>query len=130
MGGVPHTVLKVMSVIHLDNFRQSKQRQYMRRYRSRLEQFIRARVQVDSSGDLLRIAEYEHHKRSSRPELVWDYVEMRDVMLEFVSTHVATEIYDELRKQFWFDESIISKDMVAERCLSLMILGPGALAAE
>ncbi len=130
MGGVPHAVLKVMSVIHLDNFRQSKQRQYMRRYRSRLEQFIRARVQVDSSGDLLRIAEYEHHKRSSRPELVWDYVEMRDVMLEFVSTHVATEIYDELRKQFWFDESIISKDMVAERCLSLMILGPGALAAE
>jgi len=127
---VPHAVLKVMSVIHLDNFRQSKQRQYMRRYRSRLEQFIRARVQVDSSGDLLRIAEYEHHKRSSRPELVWDYVEMRDVMLEFVSTHVATEIYDELRKQFWFDESIISKDMVAERCLSLMILGPGALAAE
>ncbi len=130
MGGVPNAVLKVMSVIHLDNFRQSKQRQYMRRYRSRLEQFIRARVQVDSSGDLLRIAEYEHHKRSSRPELVWDYVEMRDVMLEFVSTHVATEIYDELRKQFWFDESIISKDMVAERCLSLMILGPGALAAE
>jgi hypothetical protein len=130
LGGVPHAVLKVMSVIHLDNFRQSKQRQYMRRYRSRLEQFIRARVQVDSSGDLLRIAEYEHHKRSSRPELVWDYVEMRDVMLEFVSTHVATEIYDELRKQFWFDESIISKDMVAERCLSLMILGPGALAAE
>lgn len=130
MGGVPHAVLKVMSVIHLDNFRQSKQRQYMRRYRSRLEQFIRARVQVDSSGDLLRIAEYEHLKRSSRPELVWDYVEMRDVMLEFVSTHVATEIYDELRKQFWFDESIISKDMVAERCLSLMILGPGALAAE
>ena len=130
MGGVPHAVLKVISVIHLDNFRQSKQRQYMRRYRSRLEQFIRARVQVDSSGDLLRIAEYEHHKRSSRPELVWDYVEMRDVMLEFVSTHVATEIYDELRKQFWFDESIISKDMVAERCLSLMILGPGALAAE
>jgi len=130
LGGVPNAVLKVMSVIHLDNFRQSKQRQYMRRYRSRLEQFIRARVQVDSSGDLLRIAEYEHHKRSSRPELVWDYVEMRDVMLEFVSTHVATEIYDELRKQFWFDESIISKDMVAERCLSLMILGPGALAAE
>jgi hypothetical protein len=127
---VPHAVLRVMSVIHLDNFRQSKQRQYMRRYRNRLEQFIRARVQVDSSGDLLRIAEYEHHKRSSRPELVWDYVEMRDVMLEFVSTHVATEIYDELRKQFWFDESIISKDMVAERCLSLMILGPGALAAE
>lgn len=127
---MPHAVLKVMSVIHLDNFRQSKQRQYMRRYRSRLEQFIRARVQVDSSGDLLRIAEYEHLKRSSRPELVWDYVEMRDVMLEFVSTHVATEIYDELRKQFWFDESIISKDMVAERCLSLMILGPGALAAE
>jgi hypothetical protein len=55
---------------------------------------------------------------------------MRDVMLEFVSTHVASEIYEELRKQFWFDDSVISRDMVAERCLSLMILGPDALAAE
>lgn len=119
-----------MGVIHLDNFKQAKQRKYMKRYRSRLDQFIRARVQLDSRGDLLRLAEYEHVKRSSRPELIWDYVEMRDVMLEFVSTHVAAEIYDELRRQFWFDESVVSRDMVAERCLSLMILGPGAMVAE
>jgi len=119
-----------MAIIYLDNFKQQKQRNYMRRYRSRLDQFIGARVQVDLRGDLLRIAECEHIKRSSRPELVWDYVEMRDVMLEVVGSQIASEIYEELTNQFWFDESIISKEMVAERCLSLMILGPGALAAE
>lgn len=127
---MPDKALVGMSVIHLEHFKQTKQRNFMKRYRSRLDQFIRARVQLDSRGDLLRIAEYEHAKRSTRPELVWDYVEMRDVMLDFVTTHVASEIYEELRKQFWFDDSVISRDMVAERCLSLMILGPGALAAE
>jgi hypothetical protein len=119
-----------MAIIYLDNFRHQKQRQYMKRYRSRLDQFIEARVQIDLRGDLLRMAEHEHVKRSSRPELVWDYVEMRDVMLEVVGSQIASEIYEELSSQFWFDESVISKDMVAERCLSLMILGPGALAAE
>lgn len=119
-----------MTIVHLENFKQARQRNFMKRYRTRLDEFIRARVQLDSSGDLLRIAEYEHAKRSTRPDLVWDYVEMRDVMLEFVSTHVAYEIYEELRKQFWFDDTVISRDMVAERCLSLMILGPGAMAAE
>lgn len=122
--------MKAMSIIQLDHFKQSRQRQYMKRYRSRLDQFIRARVQLDSGGDLLRLAEYEHVKRAARPELVWDYVEMRDVMLDFVSTHVSSEIYDELCKQFWFDETVISRDMVAERCLSFMLLGPGAIAAE
>jgi hypothetical protein len=130
LGGLLGKALGVMSIIHLDNFKQAKQRSFMKRYRSRLDQFIRARVQLDSRGDLLRIAEYEHVKRSARPELIWDYVEMRDVMLDFVSTHVASEIYEELRKQFWFDDSVVSRDMVAERCLSLMILGPDALAAE
>ena len=102
----------------------------MKRYRSRLDQFIQLRVPMDSSGEILRLAEHQHVKSSARPELIWDYVEMRDVMLEFVATHVADEIYEELRRQFWFDESVITKDMVAERCLSCMILGPAALAAE
>ena len=127
---MPDAVLKVMSIIQLETFKQTKQRQYMKRYRSRLDQFIQLRVPMDSSGEILRLAEHQHVKSSARPELIWDYVEMRDVMLEFVATHVADEIYEELRRQFWFDESVITKDMVAERCLSCMILGPAALAAE
>lgn len=130
MGGVPHAVLTVMSIIQLDTFKRTKQRQYMKRYRSRLDHFIRVRVPMDPSGDILRLAEQQHLSASSRPEMVWDYVEMREVLLEFVTTHVAGEIYEELQKQFWFDDTMISRDMVAERCLSYMILGPAAMAAE
>lgn len=102
----------------------------MKRYRSRLDHFIRTRVPSDSSGDILRLAEHQHVANAARPELVWDYVEMRETMLDFVATHVANDIYEELQKQFWFDEKFVSKDMVAERCLSYMILGPAAIAAE
>jgi hypothetical protein len=118
-----------MSVIQLELFKQSKQRQYMKRYRTRLDHFIKVRVPQDSGGNILRMAE-EHITLSSRPDLVWDYVEMREIMLELVAKHVAAEIFDELQKQFWFDETFINKDMVAERCLSFMILGPAAMAAE
>ena len=118
-----------MSIIQLELFKQSKQRQYMKRYRNRLDHFIKVRVPLGSGENILRMAE-EHVTLSSRPDLVWDYVEMRDVMLDLVATHIATEIFDELQKQFWFDDTYIKKDMVAERCLSFMILGPAAALAE
>jgi hypothetical protein len=57
-------------------------------------------------------------------------IAMRDVMLEFVTAYIASDIFEELKQQFWFDETFVSKDMVAERCLSFMILGPTAIAAE
>jgi hypothetical protein len=119
-----------MSIIRLDMVRQSKQRQYMSRCRSRLDNFIKSRVPLESLSDILRMAERSQMTAPLNPDMVWDYVEMRDVMLEFVSTHIASDIYNELKDQFWFDETFVSKDMVAERCLSCMILGSAAIAAE
>jgi hypothetical protein len=119
-----------MSVIQLSAFKQSKQKQYMKRYRSRLDHFVKCRVQSDSSGDILRLAEHQQMLHSSQPDIVWDYVEMREHMLDFVSDHIAEDIYQELKAQFWFDETYVTKEMVAERCLSYMILGPAAIAAE
>jgi hypothetical protein len=102
----------------------------MRRHRSRLDQFIRARIPSDAGGDILRLAEQQFHTAAANPDLMWDYVEMRETMLEFVAEHVAKDIFDDLSDQFWFDPRYITKDMVAERCLTYMILGPTALAAE
>jgi hypothetical protein len=102
----------------------------MKRCRSRLDHFIRSRVPVDAGGDILRLAEQQNTTASAHPDLVWDYVEMRETMLDFVAVHVAEEIYEELQRQFWFDERYVSKEMVAERCLTYMILGPTAIAAQ
>ncbi len=102
----------------------------MSRCRSRLDNFIKSRVPLESLSDILRMAERSQMTAPLNPDMVWDYVEMRDVMLEFVSTHIASDIYNELKDQFWFDETFVSKDMVAERCLSCMILGSAAIAAE
>ena len=55
---------------------------------------------------------------------------MRETMLDFVAVHIADEIYEELARQFWFDDRFVTKEMVAERCLTYMILGPAAMAAE
>jgi hypothetical protein len=102
----------------------------MKRYRSRLDHFIRSRVPADAGGDILRLAEQQNTAAAANPDLVWDYVEMRETMLDFVATHVADEIFEELQRQFWFDDRFVTKEMVAERCLTFMILGPTAIAAE
>ena len=102
----------------------------MMRYRSRLDNFIRSQVPAETLSDLLRMAERSQIMAQGDPELIWDYVEMRDVMLEFVTAYIASDIFEELKQQFWFDETFVSKDMVAERCLSFMILGSTAIAAE
>ncbi len=119
-----------MSIVRLDTFKQKQQRSYMKRYRSRLDHFIRARVPADAGGDILRLAEQQNSAAAAHPDLIWDYVEMRETMLDFVALHIADEIYDELARQFWFDDRYVTKEMVAEKCLTFMILGPAAMAAE
>lgn len=119
-----------MSIVRLDLYKQKQHRAYMKRYRSRIDLFIKAHIPIDASGDILRFAELYHRSSAARPELVWDYVEMRETMIDFISAQVASEIYEELQKQFWFDERFVTKDMVAERCLTFMILGSAAMAAE
>lgn len=115
-------------VIKLDRFRQSKQSSYMKRYRHRLDSFIRSRIPMDWASDLLRMAEEYQLKYSDQSDMVWDYVEVRELMLHFVTEHVATDLYAELEKQFWFDARWITLDAVSERCLSFMIIGESAAA--
>ena len=116
------------TVIKLDRFKQEKQTHYMKRYRSRLDNFIRCRLPIDFGSELLKLAEDYQHRYAGEPGMVWDYVELRELMLEFVTEHVAKEIYQELESQFWFDSRWITLDSVGERCLSYMILGQSTAA--
>ena len=118
------------NVIKIDRFRQSKQSTYMKRYRHRLDSFVRSRIPLDWASDLLRMAEEYQLKYSDRKDMVWDYVEVREHILHFVTEHVATELYAELEKQFWFDPRWITLEAVSERCLSFMILGNSAAASS
>ncbi len=110
-------------IIKLDGFRHAKQSQYMKRYRARLDAFIRSRIPMHWAGDMLRLAEEFQRKCEDRKDMVWDYVELRELMLHFVTEQIATDIYKELENQFWFDQRWITLDAVSERCLSFMIIG-------
>ena len=116
------------TVIKLDRFRQEKQTQYMKRYRTRLDNFIRSRLPVDFGSEIIKMAEDYQHRYSDDPSMVWDYVELRELMLEFVTEQVAKDIYAEVEQQFWFDSRWINLESVGERCLSYMILGQSTAA--
>lgn len=113
------------TVIRIDRFRQGKQSQYMKRYRSRLDAFIRNRIPLDWASDMLRYAEEFQRTcgQGQDADLVWDYVELREQLLSFVTEQVAKDIYNELKDQFWFDERWVTLESVSERCLSFMIIG-------
>ena len=117
-------------VIKLDGFRQSKQSSYMKRYRHRLDSFIRSRIPLDFASDLLRMAEECQLRYAGQNDMVWDYIELRELILHFVTEHVAKDLYAELEKQFWFNPRWVSLEAVSERCLSFMILGNTAVASS
>lgn len=117
-------------VIKLDRFRQSKQSTYMKRYRHRLDSFVRSRIPLDLASDLLRMAEEYQIKYAGQHDMVWDYVELRELILHFVTEHIAKDVYKELEGQFWFNPRWVSLEAVSERCLSFMILGESAVASS
>jgi hypothetical protein len=114
--------LALMSkIIKMEQVRQTKQSQYLKKNRARLDAFIRSRIPLNWGGDILKMAA-EHHGRTDA-DLVWDYVEVREILLEVVTEQIAKDLFEELEKQYWFDERWITLDAVSERCLSLMIIG-------
>jgi hypothetical protein len=119
-----------MSTIDFVSYKQSKQRQYMNKYRVKLDNFIKVRVPDDCGSDMIRLANKSQLSRTTSQDLVWDYSEVREILIASIEANLATAIYAELQKQFWFDAAYVSREMVAERCLSYLILGPIALAAE
>ena len=116
------------TIIKLESFRQSKQSQYMKKYRPRLDAFIRARIPMDWAGELLRLTSDFQRECGQHQDLTWDYVELRELMLHFVTEHVAIDLYNDLKTQFWFDERWVTLEAVSERCLSFMIIGKSVAA--
>jgi hypothetical protein len=127
---VPLAAQDVMSTIDFASFKQSRQRQYMSRFRVRLDNFIKTRVPLDCGSEMIRLASKQNFPSIGSQELVWDYSEVRESLLASIEANLASGIYADLQKQFWFDAAYVSREMVAERCLSYLILGPIALAAE
>ena len=127
---MPLAAQNFMSTIDFANFKQSKQREYMNRFRVRLDNFIKARVPADCGPEMIRLANKRHLPGIGSQDLSWDYSDVRESLLASIEAHLAAGIYEELRKQYWFDAAYVSREMVAERCLSYLILGPIALAAE
>jgi len=117
-------------VIHLDRFRQGKQSHFMRRNRSRLDTFIRNRIPSDAANYIVSMVEDVQRQVHSETDAVWDYVELRELMLNVVTEEIAKEIFTDLQQEFWFDARWISLDMVSERCLSFMIIGETTTAAK
>jgi hypothetical protein len=116
---------KDTNIIQMSGFKSQKQRQFYKKYRTRMDSFIRSRIPQDWASELLQHIEAYQHNHSDL-ETVWDYSDARDVLLEFVSDEVAKDVYDSLKEQYWFDHKLVPLEAVAERCLSFMILGPAA----
>ena len=102
----------------------------MNRFRVRLDNFIKIRVPADCGSEMIRLANKRNIPEVGSQDLSWDYSEVRESLLASIEANIAAEIYADLQKQFWFDAAYVSREMVAERCLSYLILGPIALAAE
>ena len=51
----------------------------------------------------------------------WDYQDFRDLLHSALEEICRMELYHELKKQWWFDASIISSEEVTEFCLATLL---------
>ena len=54
--------------------------------------------------------------------MAWDYIHFREILSDALDTAFGEMLYQSLVEQSWFDQRLISKDEVIDRCLVTYIL--------
>jgi hypothetical protein len=116
------------NVLKMAEYRHQKAKLWRKRYESHLADFFRVFIHNHLTGDLIW-ATQNYQNRCYQNELTsWDYQDFRDLMVEAIEESLGEILYQDLRKQWWFDIRWFSKEEAVDRCLSTYILGEEGIA--
>lgn len=110
-------------VICINTFRRKKRKQYIDDNGDRLENFIQNFFRVHLATDFHSLTkEYLSSCANNQLSESWDYLDFREALREALANTIGQQILEELAKTRWFDEQVIGREEVIDRCLSLFIL--------
>lgn len=108
-------------LVNLASYRSSSRKSYLAKHRSRLDHFVHHFVSAHIDVDFRNLAA-EYQERHLEGQEAWDYVDFRELLEEAFELAFSAVLYDELKKQRWFDGRHVTKEEILDRCLSAYII--------
>ncbi len=112
--------LPMAPIIKLSDYRAKKRKDWLRKHDTLLSRFLLSSLRKNlhqSYGEV--IYAYQDYLRNEEEAQVWDYEHLRDLIHEHLTQHLLDPVYEDLKKQRWFDAQVLSKESVLERCIRL-----------
>lgn len=110
------------NVIKLSDFRHRSRKEFLVKHGGRLDTFVERFVGLHIDIDFRQMAsDYQAHSAGSNG-MAWDYIHFREILSDALDTAFGEMLYKSLVEQSWFDQRLISKEEVIDRCLVTYIL--------
>ena len=115
-------------VLNLNNYRVRRQREWLEKYRGRLESYLSHRLLSHISWSFAQVAHSYQSNLHFEFEESWDYLDLRE-HLEDELRDLAQQVHNDLACEYWFDRKAISVQKLTEFCLDIFISGSAGLSA-
>ncbi len=110
------------NIIKLSDFRHRSRKDFLAKHGSRLDTFVERFVSLNIDIDFRQLAQDYQSNGGGPDEAAWDYVHFREILSEAMEKAFGDLLYRSLIEQHWFDQRLISKDEVIDRCLVTYIM--------
>lgn len=109
------------NIIDLASYRARKQKQWLASYEKKLDSYICNWLCLRTNLDFIQVANSYQALQCSYSEDSWDYLDLRDLIQE-VMEDISIQLYEDLKKEYWFESSLLSKQKIIEYSMSLYIM--------
>jgi hypothetical protein len=110
------------NIIKLADFRHRSRKDFLAKHGGRLDTFVERFVSLNIDIDFRQLAHDYQANGVGPDESAWDYVHFREILSEALEKTFGDLLYRSLIEQHWFDQKLISKDEVIDRCLVTYIM--------
>jgi len=109
-------------VIHLANYKRKSRQAYLAKHGQRLDRFVERFVSERIDFDFRQLAQDYQAGHYGNAQDSWDYVHFREILADALNEVFGTLLYKLLLAQSWFDDRLITRDEIIDRCLSTYIM--------
>lgn len=117
-------------IISLIQFKQDRKKSWRKKYAPALKRFTESFVHDHFRISFNILNDIYVHRKIQDNEMAWDYHDFRDDLRDAIREVYGQLIWDEARRQYWFDQRYLSKDELVELCISCFILGNSMVANQ
>ena len=110
------------NVLKLANYRAKRQKAWLAKNKLRLFSFLYEYISHHIGMNFLEaFTSYQNLQLKNQQE-AWDYVDLRELLHEGLAGQFCELLYQDLRKEWWFEPKFLSREEALEHCLSLYIM--------